>query len=88
MLAIVHAESYEMSIKRIEFLAVTRELAQLACAVGSPIAPIEDQQHTFAAQGREPKIFAVFVLQGKLRRRLAYGGKSLWSRQDLRRAKC
>ena len=88
MLAVVHAESYKAGTKRIEFLAMTRELAQLACAVGSPIAPIEDQQYTFAALGRKPKVFAVLVPQGKLRRALANSGRSLWSRQDLGSAKC
>jgi hypothetical protein len=88
MLAIVHTQGYYPRIEKIKFFAVTRELAQLAHAVGSPVAAVEDQQHALTAQRRKAKRFAVFVLQGKLWRGLANCGRSMWSGQDLGCGKC
>lgn len=83
MLAIVHTEGDETGIKRSKFLAVTRELAQLTRAVGSPISAIKDQQHTLTALRCKRKSLAVFVLQSEIRRKLASCGGNLWSGQNL-----
>jgi len=50
VLTIVSADGYNTRVCGIEFFSVTRELAQLAGAVGSPVSAIEDQQHAFTAQ--------------------------------------
>ena len=49
VLSIVNANSYHASVERFELFCVPRELAQLARAVGSPVAAIEDQEHALAA---------------------------------------
>jgi hypothetical protein len=45
VLAIVNADSQYHRVERIEIFFVPRELAQLTRAVGSPIPPIEKQEH-------------------------------------------
>lgn len=49
VLSIVNANSYHASVEGFELFCVPRELAQLARAVGSPVAAIEDQEHALAA---------------------------------------
>ncbi len=50
MLAVVNADGYKTRVNGIELFLVTRELAQLARTVGSPVPAIEDQEHAFTAQ--------------------------------------
>jgi hypothetical protein len=46
--AVINTDSNNSCIEGIEFLRVLRELAQLACAVRSPVPPKENQEHAFA----------------------------------------
>jgi len=47
--AVINADSNNPCVEGVEFFRVLRELAQLARAVRSPVPPIEDQKHAFAA---------------------------------------
>lgn len=62
VLAIIHTDSQHACVQRIELLSVLRELAQLPCTIGSPIAPVEDEEHTFTAQGIEVKTASVLIV--------------------------
>jgi len=85
---VVNANSYQTCVEGFELFCVLCELAQLACAVRSPVSTIEDQEHTLAAQRREAKGFAIFVIQNEVRRRLAHRGRNLWPGQVLARGQC
>jgi len=49
VLAVVNADGYKTGVEGIELFYVPRELAQLACAIGSPVPAIKDQEHAFAS---------------------------------------
>ncbi len=49
VLTVIYTDCHNPRIQRIEVFFVPRELAQLARAVGSPVAAIEDQEHALAA---------------------------------------
>jgi len=49
VLTVIYTDCHNPRIQRIEVFFVPRELAQLARAVGSPVAAIEKQEHTLAA---------------------------------------
>jgi hypothetical protein len=83
--AVINTDSNNSCVEGMEFLRVLRELAQLACAVRSPVPPIETQEHASATQWRKTNGFAVLVLKCKVWRRLALSGSDLGPRQDLLR---
>jgi hypothetical protein len=84
VLAVVHADGYETGVESLKLFFVTRELAQLGGAIGSPVTAIEDQDDAFAAQRRKAEVFAFLILQGESRRGLALRRSDLRPRQDLR----
>jgi hypothetical protein len=88
VLAVVNANSDQMCVERFELSYVPRELAQLACAVGSPVSAVEDQEHALAAQRREADGLTVFVIKDEVRRRLAHRKRDLWPGQVLARGQC
>lgn len=47
--AVVNADSNNPCVEGVKFFGMLRELAQLAGAVRSPVAPIENQKHALAA---------------------------------------
>jgi hypothetical protein len=49
VLAVIHTDCHNPRIQRIEVFFVPRELAQLTRAVRSPVAPVKNKQHAFAA---------------------------------------
>ena len=81
--AVINADSNNPCVEGVEFFRMLRELAQLACAVRSPVPPIENQEHTFAAHRRKTDGFTMLVLERKIWRRLTLGGSDLRPRQDL-----
>jgi hypothetical protein len=85
VLAVINANSYKASVEGVELFRMPRELAQLACAVRSPVPPIENQKHASATHWRKTNGFAVLVLECKVWRRLALSGSDLGPRQDLLR---
>lgn len=72
MLPIIHADRYKTRVEGSKFFGVPRELAQFACAVGSPVPTVEDQEHPLAAQRREVKSPVALVPEGKIRSRLTF----------------
>jgi len=85
VLAVINANSYEASVEGVELFRMPRELAQLACAVRSPVPPIENQEHASATHWRKANGFAVLVLECKVWRWLAHRGSNLGTGQDLLR---
>ena len=85
VLAVVNADGYNTRVERVEFFSMPRELAQLACAVRSPVSAIEDQKHAFATHCSKANALSMLVLKRKIRRLLALGGIDLGPRQDLLR---
>ncbi len=49
VLTVIYTDRHNPRIQRIEVFFVSRELAQLARAVGSPVAAIENKQNALAA---------------------------------------
>ena len=49
VLTVIYTDRHNPRIQRIEVFFVPRELAQLARAVGSPVAAIENKQNALAA---------------------------------------
>ena len=49
VLTVIYTDCHNPRIQRIEVFFVPRELAQLARAVGSPVAAIENKQNALAA---------------------------------------
>jgi hypothetical protein len=88
VLSIVNANSYHASVEGFELFCVPRELAQLARAVGSPVAAIEDQEHAFAAHRRQADGLTVFVLEDEVRSRLAHRRRDLRPGQVLAGGPC
>jgi hypothetical protein len=85
VLAAVNADGYQTSIESVELFCMLRELAQLASAVRSPVAAIENQQNSPATHCRKANSFAVLVLKCKVWCRLALGGSDLGLGQNLLR---
>jgi hypothetical protein len=83
VLAVVNADGYQTGIEGIELFCMLRELAQLASAVRSPVAAIENQEDSLAAHCRKANGFAVLVLKCKVWCGLPFGGSDLWLGQNL-----
>jgi hypothetical protein len=83
VLAVVNADGYQTGIEGVKLFCVLRELAQLASAVRSPVAAIENQENPLATHRREANGFAVLVLKCKIWCRLPLGGSDLWLGQNL-----
>jgi hypothetical protein len=88
VLAVVNANSDQTCVEGFEISCVPRELAQLARAVRSPVSPIEDQEHAFAAHRRQADGLTVFVLEDEVRRRLARRRRDLRPGQVLAGGPC
>jgi hypothetical protein len=89
MFAVVNADGYQTGIECVKPFCVLRELAQLASAVRSPEAAIENQQNSPATHCRKANSFAVLVLKCKVwcglplgRCDLGLGQNLLWNRKN------
>lgn len=85
MLAVVNADGYQAGVEGVELFCMLRELAQLASAVRSPVAAIENQENSSATHRRKADGFAVLVLKCKVWCGLPLGGRDLWLGQNLLR---
>jgi hypothetical protein len=66
VLAVVNADGYKTRVEGVELFLMPRELAQLARAIGSPVPPIENQEHASATHWRKANGLAVLVLERKV----------------------
>jgi hypothetical protein len=85
VLAVVNADRYQTGVESVELFCMLRELAQLASAVRSPVAAIEDQENPIATHRRKADAFTVLVLKCKVWCGLPLGGSDLWLGQNLLR---
>ena len=84
VLRVVGADGDDTRADGVELFSMSRELAQLAGAIGSPMSAIKDQKHAFTTERGETIILAELVLQHEIRRRFALRRSNLRPGQDLR----
>src|SRR5438046_10459732 len=66
VLTVIYTDRHNPRIQRLEVFFVSRELAQLARAVGSPVAARDNQQNALAAERGEANRSAGLILQGEI----------------------
>ena len=85
MLLIIDTDGKQAHAELLELVVVLREPAQLARAIGSPIAAIEDHQRWFSAQRRKLQRLSPLVLECEIGSELTLCGCNLRLGQPLRR---
>lgn len=83
VLPIIDADGDEARIEGDELVCVSRELAQFAGAIRSPIPSIEDQKQALPTHGCQMKRLAMFVFKSEIRSGFAGSRSDLWPREDL-----
>lgn len=83
MLLIIDTDGKQAHPELLELVVVLRELAQLARAIGSPMAAIEDHQRWFSPQRRKPQRLSPLVRECEVGSELTLRGCDLRLGQSL-----